>query len=107
MELKLINDQGKSAATVAASDAAFGREFNEALVHQIVVVHRIARQEQPVRFVQQADRPRRMPRQVQHPEPSVAQVDHRSFVQDPGQRRRHQRPVRQPEARTGRRLSER
>jgi large subunit ribosomal protein L4 len=37
MELKLINDQGKSAATVAASDAAFGREFNEALVHQIVV----------------------------------------------------------------------
>jgi large subunit ribosomal protein L4 len=37
MELKLINDQGKGAATVAASDAAFGREFNEALVHQIVV----------------------------------------------------------------------
>ena len=37
MELKLINDQGKSAATVAASDAAFGREFNEALIHQIVV----------------------------------------------------------------------
>lgn len=39
MELKLINDQGKSAATLAASDAAFGREFNEALVHQLVVAY--------------------------------------------------------------------
>ena len=37
MELKVINDKGKSAATVAASDALFGREYNEALVHQIVV----------------------------------------------------------------------
>jgi large subunit ribosomal protein L4 len=39
MDLKLINDQGKSAATVAASDAAFGREFNEALVHQLVIAY--------------------------------------------------------------------
>jgi large subunit ribosomal protein L4 len=39
MDLKLINDQGKSATTVAASDAAFGREFNEALVHQLVVAY--------------------------------------------------------------------
>ncbi|HTQ72981.1 MAG TPA: 50S ribosomal protein L4 [Burkholderiales bacterium] len=39
MELKLINDKGKSAATVAASDALFGREYNEALVHQIVVAY--------------------------------------------------------------------
>ena len=39
MELKLINDQGKSAATVAASDALFGREFNESLVHQIVIAY--------------------------------------------------------------------
>ena len=39
MELKLINEQGKSAATVAASDALFGREFNESLVHQIVVAY--------------------------------------------------------------------
>jgi len=39
MDLKLINDQGQSAATVAASDAAFGREFNEALVHQLVVAY--------------------------------------------------------------------
>ena len=40
MELKLINEQGKSAATVAAPDALFGREYNEALVHQIVTAYR-------------------------------------------------------------------
>ena len=39
MELKLINEQGQSAATVSASDALFGREFNEALVHQIVIAY--------------------------------------------------------------------
>ncbi len=39
MELKLINEQGQSAATVAASDLAFGRDYNEALVHQIVVAY--------------------------------------------------------------------
>ncbi|OWT63599.1 50S ribosomal protein L4 [Candidimonas nitroreducens] len=37
MELKLLNDQGQSAATVAGADTVFGRDFNEALVHQIVV----------------------------------------------------------------------
>jgi large subunit ribosomal protein L4 len=36
MDLKLINDSGKPAATLAASDALFGREYNEALVHQVV-----------------------------------------------------------------------
>lgn len=39
MELKLINEQGQAAATVAASDALFGRDFNEALVHQVVVAY--------------------------------------------------------------------
>jgi large subunit ribosomal protein L4 len=39
MELKLIDDQGKPAASVAASDAAFGREYNEALVHQVVTAY--------------------------------------------------------------------
>jgi large subunit ribosomal protein L4 len=39
MELKLINDQGQSSATVSASDTLFGRDFNEALVHQIVVAY--------------------------------------------------------------------
>jgi large subunit ribosomal protein L4 len=37
MELKLINDKGKSAATMAGSDALFGRAYNESLVHQIVI----------------------------------------------------------------------
>ena len=39
MELKLINEQGQQAATVAASDALFNRDFNEALVHQVVVAY--------------------------------------------------------------------
>ena len=36
MELKLINDKG-AAGTVAAKDEIFAREFNEALIHQLVV----------------------------------------------------------------------
>jgi len=39
MELKLINDQGKPTASVSASDTAFGREYNEALVHQVVTAY--------------------------------------------------------------------
>jgi large subunit ribosomal protein L4 len=39
MELKVINEKGKPASTVAASDALFGRDFNESLVHQIVVAY--------------------------------------------------------------------
>ena len=36
MDLKLINDQGQPAATVTGSDTLFGREYNEALIHQVV-----------------------------------------------------------------------
>src|SRR5881394_4635554 len=36
MELKTINDQGTT-GTIKASDELFGRDFNEALVHQVVV----------------------------------------------------------------------
>ncbi|KIO47949.1 50S ribosomal protein L4 [Nitrosospira sp. NpAV] len=39
MELKLINDDGQSAASVSASDTLFGREYNEALVHQVVTAY--------------------------------------------------------------------
>ncbi|QEI08783.1 50S ribosomal protein L4 [Pigmentiphaga aceris] len=39
MELKLLNDQGQSSATVTAPDTVFGREYNEALIHQIVVAY--------------------------------------------------------------------
>ena len=40
MELKLIDDQGRSSSTLAASDALFGRDYNEALIHQIVTAYR-------------------------------------------------------------------
>jgi len=39
MELKLINDQGKNASTVSAPDDLFARDYNEALVHQVVVAY--------------------------------------------------------------------
>ncbi len=39
MELKLINDDGQSAASVSASDTLFGREYNESLVHQVVTAY--------------------------------------------------------------------
>jgi large subunit ribosomal protein L4 len=39
MELKLLNDQGQASATLQASDVLFGREFNEALVHQVVTAY--------------------------------------------------------------------
>jgi large subunit ribosomal protein L4 len=39
MELKLIDDKGKNASTVAASDALFARDYNEPLVHQIVIAY--------------------------------------------------------------------
>jgi large subunit ribosomal protein L4 len=39
MELKLINEQGQAGATVSVSDGLFGRDYNEALVHQLVVAY--------------------------------------------------------------------
>ncbi|WP_028454329.1 50S ribosomal protein L4 [Chitinilyticum litopenaei] len=39
MELKVINANGDAQAAVAASDALFAREFNEALVHQVVTAY--------------------------------------------------------------------
>ena len=39
MELKVLNDQGQSAGTVAAVDAVFGRDFNEPLIHQVVIAY--------------------------------------------------------------------
>ena len=38
MDLKIIDSQG-AGGTISASDALFGRDFNEALVHQIVVAY--------------------------------------------------------------------
>ena len=36
MELKLIDPQGQSTTNVVAADAVFGRDYNEALIHQVV-----------------------------------------------------------------------
>lgn len=39
MELNVLNEQGQESAKLAASDTVFGREYNEALVHQLVVAY--------------------------------------------------------------------
>jgi len=39
MELKLLNANGQEGAAVSASDVVFGRDYNEALIHQIVVAY--------------------------------------------------------------------
>ena len=36
MDLMIINDKGQQTASLSASDETFGREYNEALVHQVV-----------------------------------------------------------------------
>ena len=37
MQLELLNDQGQAASKVDAPETVFGRDYNEALVHQLVV----------------------------------------------------------------------
>ncbi len=39
MELKVINERGEAQKSVDASETLFGREYNEALVHQVVVAY--------------------------------------------------------------------
>jgi large subunit ribosomal protein L4 len=39
MDLKLIDNKGQDAGAVSASDALFAREYNEALVHQLVTAY--------------------------------------------------------------------
>lgn len=39
MELNVLNEQGQEIGKSAASDAVFGREYNEGLVHQLVVAY--------------------------------------------------------------------
>ena len=39
MQIELLNEQGQSAATVDANDTVFGRDYNETLVHQMVVAY--------------------------------------------------------------------
>ncbi|MCZ2134488.1 MAG: 50S ribosomal protein L4 [Burkholderiales bacterium] len=58
MELQVIDANGKSASTVSASDAVFGREYNEALVHQLVVAYQANRRS--------ADRAQKTRAEVRH-----------------------------------------
>jgi len=39
MQVELLNDQGQAASKYDAPEAVFGREYNEDLVHQIVVAY--------------------------------------------------------------------
>lgn len=39
MELNVLNIQGQTAATLTVADSLFGKEYNEALVHQLVVAY--------------------------------------------------------------------
>lgn len=39
MELELLNEQGQATAKVEAPETVFGRDYNEALVHQLVVAY--------------------------------------------------------------------
>jgi len=39
MELKVINEKGEAQKSVDASETLFGREYNEALIHQVVVAY--------------------------------------------------------------------
>jgi large subunit ribosomal protein L4 len=37
MQVELLNDQGLSSSKVDVSDTVFGREYNESLIHQVIV----------------------------------------------------------------------
>ncbi|MBB5370856.1 MULTISPECIES: 50S ribosomal protein L4 [unclassified Janthinobacterium] len=39
MELKLLNAQGQAGSNVVAADTVFGRDYNEALIHQVVIAY--------------------------------------------------------------------
>ena len=39
MQLELLNEQGQATAKFDAPDTVFGRDYNEALVHQVVVAY--------------------------------------------------------------------
>ncbi len=39
MELKLLNEAGQASGTVSANDTVFNRDYNEPLIHQVVVAY--------------------------------------------------------------------
>ena len=40
MQVELLNDQGLVSSKVDVPDTVFGREYNESLIHQVVVAFR-------------------------------------------------------------------
>jgi large subunit ribosomal protein L4 len=40
MQVELLNDQGQAAANVDVPDTVFGRDYNESLIHQLVVAYK-------------------------------------------------------------------
>ena len=45
MQLELLNEQGQATAKVEAPDTVFARDYNEALVHQVLFVRELYSQE--------------------------------------------------------------
>ncbi len=39
MQVELLNEQGQAASNVDVPDTLFGRDYNESLIHQLVVAH--------------------------------------------------------------------
>ncbi|MFH4354241.1 MAG: 50S ribosomal protein L4 [Neisseriaceae bacterium] len=39
MDLKILDDQGKVSGSLSVSDVLFGREYNEALIHQVITAY--------------------------------------------------------------------
>ena len=48
MQVELLNDQGQAASNIDVLDTVFGRDYNESLVHQIVVAYRPTHVKVPV-----------------------------------------------------------
>ena len=78
MDLKLIDDKGQAAATVAGSDALFGRDYNEPLIHQLVTAYQANARKRHA----QAEGPRRHQQVAQE---AVGAEGHRPRARGPGQ----------------------
>ncbi len=67
MDLKLIDAKGQAASTMAASDALFGRDYNEPLIHQVVTAYQ-ANARQGTRAQKGRSRDRQIHAQAMAPE---------------------------------------
>jgi ribosomal protein L4 len=53
MQVELLNDQGQAASKMDVPETVFGRDYNEALIHQLVVAY------QAIQAKRHGPRPRR------------------------------------------------